>query len=117
MDWDQVIDLIAQGVVDILKVVLPIFVIYAIQFLRVKIAEAKSKLAPNLVALLDEYAPIAVAAAEQMNLAGKIQDKFLYAFELLQQLIADQGIECDVLLIEAAIEAAVISQFPKPAEE
>ena len=113
--WKQVLDILAVGVVAILAGVLPLLTKYLILFAKAKIAEAETKLEaskPQLWQVIQIGADIAVAAAEQMKLVGKIEEKFEYAFEILQFWLADHGIEVDVEVIEAAIEAAVREQFP-----
>ena len=40
--------------------------------------------------------------------------RFEYAFEVVQKYLAEKGVEADVMLIKAAIEAAVLQEFNKP---
>ena len=62
---------------------------------------------------LDVAAEMAVRAAEQLKLAGLIEDKKDYAVATAQAYLDERGIKVDLSLIEAAIEAAVIGNFPK----
>lgn len=58
-------------------------------------------------------ADMAVKAAEQLEIAKLITDKKGYAIATLKNYLDANGIDIDLALIEAAIEAAVINNFPK----
>ena len=65
---------------------------------------------PNTYALLEQFAALCVKAAEQVG----VEDKLHYAFNRMQILLDDAGIDLDVDVIAAAIEAAVWDEFNKP---
>ena len=69
---------------------------------------------PELRWYLDEAVDIAVRAAEQSKFADFIEDKKAYAFEIAQLWLDAHGWEeVDIDVLEAAIEAEVLKQFPK----
>ena len=80
--------------------------------IRKKYAELKSY-ASEYGWDLDQFAELAVKAAEGMNLDGQIQDKKAYAIQIVQKQLDGRGIKLDISVIEAAVEAAVFSQFNK----
>ena len=113
--WKQVLDILAVGVVAILAGVLPLLTKYLILFAKAKIAVAAAELEaskPDLFEVLSYGAKFAVMFAEEMNLHEKIEDKFEYAFNVMQIWLYEKGVEADVSLIVAAIETAVREQFP-----
>ncbi len=67
---------------------------------------------PELTAYLTECATFAVRAAEQSALAGLIENKKQYALEVGEKWLATKGIIIDLHLLEAAIEKAVLDEFP-----
>lgn len=80
-----------------------------------KLAWAKARLAvgEEWDWVLMSAADMAVRAAEQMELAGLIENKKDYAVATAQVYLEERGINIDLSLIEAAIESAVIVHFPK----
>lgn len=63
---------------------------------------------PDIAAVLENAARIAVLAAEQSQLSGYIQDKKQFAVQYIQNLLAQQGLGgINVAAIEGAVEAAV----------
>ena len=62
---------------------------------------------------LEAAARMAVQAAEQMELAGLIETKKDYAIATAQAYLNARGLKVDLLLVEAAIEQAVIDNFPE----
>ena len=67
---------------------------------------------PELAYTLERISMIAVRAAEQAGAAGYIEDKKTYAIEFVQSYLDAQGWGViDVSVVEAAIEAAVFSEF------
>ena len=66
--------------------------------------------------VLEEIARIVVLAAEQMKLAELIENKKDYAIQTAAEWLEAQGYKINLSAIEAAIEAAVMTEFNKPAE-
>lgn len=64
--------------------------------------------------ILELVATTAVQAAEQANLAGLIKDKKAYALSIVEAALAEHGFAIDLDVIDAAVEAAVWSEFNKP---
>ena len=95
--------------------VIPMLAIYVVKFLLAKSEQAKAEL-KNLIGdtayyRLQEIVKIAVLAAEQENAVGFIEDKKEYAVELAQAWLEKYGIDLDLSLIAAAVEAAVKEEF------
>jgi len=63
--------------------------------------------------MLESIAAIAVKAAEQAQLAELIDDKKSYAVQTVQAWLDERGFKIDLVVIEAAIEAAVYDEFNK----
>jgi hypothetical protein len=63
--------------------------------------------------MLKEIAIIAVKAAEQMKLAGLIEEKKDYAVQTATAWLEAHGYKINLAVIDAAIEAAVLEHFPK----
>jgi hypothetical protein len=60
---------------------------------------------------LELAAKMAVQAAEQAKLGGALIDKKQYALEIAQKWLTSYGVKIDLALIDAAIEAAVMTEF------
>ena len=69
---------------------------------------------PDVFAIVQVFAEAAVEAAEQMGLAGIVEDKKEYAIAAVEKWLAEKGIAIDVDLIEQAVEAEVYRLLPKP---
>ena len=116
---EQILDLLSQALQSLLVALLPILVVFIIRWVKAKTDAALVELEetkPSLYYVLTTIAELAVQAAEQMKLAGFIEDKRKYAFEIAQKYLDAKGLEVDIDLIYAAIEAAVLENFPKKAE-
>lgn len=96
-----------------IPVVVPALAALAIAGVRKLWSETQSR-APDVAYYIREAAKIAVSAAEQSGAAGFVKDKKEYALSLAEAWLAEQKITVDVLLIEAAIEAAVYDEINKP---
>lgn len=83
--------------------------------LQVKKVWAQLKEAnPDVAYWLAEAAQMAVAAAEQSQLAGLISDKKAYALEIAEKYLKENyNVDIDLHLIEAAIEAEVLKNHVK----
>jgi DNA-directed RNA polymerase specialized sigma24 family protein len=69
---------------------------------------------PELAGYIRQAVEIAVLAAEQMEIGGFIEDKKQYALNIAQAYLNEHGWdEFDIDVLEAAIEAEVLKQFPK----
>lgn len=72
---------------------------------------------PDIEWILKSAADIAVRAAEQAKMAELIKDKKAYALDIAEKWLLEKGVTVDLALIDAAIEAAVLSEFNKPQTE
>ena len=90
----------------IVGVVFSFIAIYAIPFIKLKINTEQ-------LALLHKLAYTAVTAAQQLGLTKVIKDKFEYAYKIVTDELKKRNIVFDEETIRAAIEAAVIQNFPK----
>lgn len=101
----------------VLVVLAPVVVGYLIKVLSSVWGEIKQH-EPDLATELQTAADFAVKAAEQSGLAQLIENtsvaKKKYACDLATAWLATRGIKLDVGLIEAAVEAAVILNYPHP---
>ena len=114
---EEFVNLLQEFAFNLMVIALPILAAFAIALLKagVKKVLAEAEAAkPELAGFLRVAAELAVAAAEQMELAGFVQDKKEYALEVVQKFLDEHGWnEVDVAVLEAAIEAEVLKQFPK----
>ena len=114
---EQFIDLLQKFAFELAVLALPIisgFVIAALRALVKKWLGELEASKPKLYWYLDEAASLAVAAAEKMNASEFIDEKKQYALEIMQSWLDAHGWdEVDIELLEAALEAEVLRQFPK----
>ena len=113
---EEFVNLLQEFAFNLSVAILPIiagFVVAALNALVKKWLQEIENSKPNLYWYLQEAAEVAVAAAEKMNVSEFIDDKKAYACEIVQRYLDARGWdEVDVELIEAAIEAEVLKQFP-----
>lgn len=103
---------LVSGVLQaVLLAVLPVLAGVAVKWLLEKVKGEVQKLDKDQLATLQWVAGIAVAAAEQARLAGLVHDKKVYAVSIIDAWLQARGIQIDVALIDAAIEASVFDQF------
>ena len=114
---NEVINLLQGFAMGLLELMLPIvagFVVAALIVLKNKWLQELENSKPELRWYLDEAVSLAVAAAEQSHLIELISDKKQYAVEVAQIWLDAHGWdEVDIDVLEAAIEAEVLKQFPK----
>ena len=104
----------AMGLLILVLPILSAFLIKALNALVKKwLAELEAS-KPQLSWYLNQAVELAVSAAEKSSLSGLIKDKKLYALEIAQAFLDEHGWdEVNVSVLEAAIEAEVLRQFPK----
>ena len=114
---NEFVNVLQEFAMGLLVLVLPIlsgFIIAALIALKDKWLQELENSKPELRWYLDEAVDIAVRAAEQSKFADFIEDKKAYAFEIAQLWLDAHGWEeVDIDVLEAAIEAEVLKQFPK----
>jgi hypothetical protein len=112
MDWSKILSDILAAV---LLAILPPLAVYLVKWLRAQAAYLVNKIeqnAPDWADTLRYAASLAVAAAEQANLAGALEDKKTYAISIVEMYLARYGFIVDLDLIDAEIERQVLEQFP-----
>jgi hypothetical protein len=88
--------------------------VQGLRLLGAKIKEAQ----PELFEQMQWIAQTAVLAAEQAGAAGLIADKKEYAIEVVEAWLTQYGYgDVDVVMIEAAVEKAVLEEFNSGWEE
>ena len=114
---EDFINLMQEFAFNLAVVLLPIIAGFIVAALRALVKKWLAELEaskPSLYWVLEEAVEIAVRAAEQSEMAGFIDDKKQYAFNIVQAWLDARGWdEIDVEILEAAIEAEVLKQFPK----
>jgi hypothetical protein len=116
MDWNKILETVILVLVPIL---IPALVAYLLAQARKAWAQAKEA-QPDLTYYLEQAASFAVAAAEQLKLAGIINDKKAYALQIAEEYLVAKDVTIDLHLIDAAIEAAVwqeLNQAKLPIQE
>jgi hypothetical protein len=116
IDWGSIIEKVLLAVIS---VALPLLLKWLFDWLKLKRAEFEQNVGEQWVYALDEAVRLAVRAAEQSGLAKLITDtaeaKKRYAIDRAESYLHERGFDIDLDVLEAAIEAEVIRQFPKPA--
>ena len=114
---NEFVNVLQEFAMGLLVLVLPILSAFIIKALNALVKKWLAELEankPDLSWYLAEAVDVAVRAAEQSNLAGFVNDKKEYALEVAQQWLDSHGWdEIDIVVLDAAIEAEVLKQFPK----
>jgi hypothetical protein len=114
---EELINLLQEFAFNLALLALPVISVFLIALLRAwikKVLQDFENSKPELYWVLDQAVELAVQAAEQMELAGFIEDKKQYAFRIAQVWLDDHGWdEVSVEILDAAIEAEVLERFPK----
>lgn len=95
----------------VISAIVPSFIKWLQAQATYQLARAKSY-QPELTEWLTECADFAVKAAEQSGLRGLIEDKKRYALSVGEAWLEAKGIPIDLHLLDAAIEKAVLENFP-----
>ena len=94
--------------------ILPVVAGYAALFLKKKGEEVSANLSGEARYALALVVKTAVFAAEQVYGNGAGAEKKAYAIEVVQKWVDTSGLKIDISLIEAAVEEAVLENFPNP---
>jgi pilus assembly protein Flp/PilA len=97
----------------VLLAILPVLAALAVRWLWKTTSVEAGKLDQQTLMTLRWLADMAVQAAEQAKLSGYIADKKQYALEFCAKWLASRGLTIDLVLINVAIEAAVMEIFNK----
>lgn len=108
-------DSLRQPLIDFATLILtvcgPILVAFLAAWLKAKYSEAVAGMTNEQRAYFSWAVSVAVQAAEQSGLAGKITDKKAFAISAVENLLAQRGIKMDLQAIDDAIEAAVWTEL------
>ena len=115
---NEFVDLLQKFAFNLAVAILPILAGFAVAALRALVKKWLAELEaskPSMYWVIKEAVEIAVAAAEQLSgLEEFVEDKKQYALNIVQIWLDERGWdEIDVEILEAAIEAEVLKQFPK----
>ena len=120
-------DFVSKFAQEFLSIVLPVLASLlaglVIAWIKKVIEQVKAKMDERFIWLLDEAVRIAVLSAEQVNLAGFVEDKKDYAIGVAEKWLAERGYKIDLAVLSDRIEAAVMEEFnkgrvaPAPIEE
>jgi len=114
MDWAELIGGVTEQVlIAVLPVLAGLVSAWLIAQIRRLWGQANNAMSENWRWTLEEGALLVVRAAQQ--LWEENQEKKDYAVATLQAYLNERGLKADIALIEAAIEAAVLQEFNKPA--
>ena len=112
---EEFINLLQEFAYNLAVLALPILSGFLIALLKswidAKVAEIEAN-KPKLADAIKQAVGLAVAAAEQMELSGFIEDKKNYALIVAQEWLDRNGWEeVNITVLEAAIEAEVLKAF------
>jgi len=114
---EEIINLLQEFAFNLAVLALPILAGFLIALLNAwvkKVLAEVERAKPELHWYLEQAVDIAVKAAEKMEFSGFIDGKKQYALNIAQIWLDEHGWdEVDISILEAAIEAAVIENFPK----
>ena len=110
-------DFVSKFAQEFLSIVLPVLASLlaglVIAWIKKVIEQVKAKMDERFIWLLDEAVRVAVLSAEQVNLAGFIEDKKDYAIGVAEKWLAERGYKIDLGVLADRIEAAVMEEFNK----
>jgi hypothetical protein len=86
---------------------------FVIKWVKTKIASAEANLDAGTKWMIESAVRSAVLAAEQVGLAGELDDKKEYAIEAAQEALDGWGISISLSELDVLIEAAVMQEFNK----
>ena len=114
---EEFVNFLQTWAFELAKLLLPIIAAFCVAALRALtkkwLAEMEAK-KPKLKYYLEEAVELAVKSAEQAKLAGFVEDKKTHAMVIAQEYLNAHGWdEVDLDLLDSAIEAEVLKQFPK----
>jgi len=109
---DQVVDFLFSVAQVFLEIAIPILVVFVIKWVKAKISQAEAWInqEPDLHYLLEMIMPMVVKAAEQQF--GDGEEKLQYAVNLANMYLHEHGVDIDIEMVVAAVEAAVMEEFP-----
>lgn len=97
---------ITDIIVAVIGLLSALITAFLVPYLRTKISAERWK-------QIQEITYVAVSAAEQLGITGKIKDKYTYASSQIKAELDKMGLKYDESVIKSAIEAAVRQNFPR----
>lgn len=117
VDWAVLIQLLLQTMITVF---VPVIAAFAVSWLRTKSAEIKSQIPVNQMALAEQLIAQFVKAAEQSGLKNELMAagsaKKAMVLQLAETELTKKGINLDLEVLSAMIEAAVYEEFTKSKE-
>lgn len=113
VDWGAVI---GECLTQVLRILLPLSIAVIIKWAVELYQRVKTDHA-DWAPVLSYAAELAVLAAEQIFGAGRGSEKKRYAIETIQRMLAENGMQLDIQVIEDAIEAEVYKWLPHDTEQ
>lgn len=119
MEWqpilEEVIKILLTAVVAVLSAVVPFAVRYSIEWIRVRLAEAKEELKsfnPHIYDIVSFLSQEAVVYAEQKGIEASGKEKMEMATKYLERELSARGYDSvDVEVMMDKIEVALFEQF------
>lgn len=110
-------DFVSKFAQEFLSIVLPVLASLlaglVIAWIKKVVEQVKAKMDERFIWMLDEAVRVAVLSAEQVNLAGFIEDKKDYAIGVAEKWLAERGYKINLAVLSDRIEAAVMEEFNK----
>lgn len=112
VDWTKVLTDVLLAVLTIIAVPLGKYLGAWLKANAKKVeAEIESHLNATQFDMLKKFAQVAVQAAEQSGLVTAAQEKKTFAIQVVENMLLQAGIDIDIDVIDAQIEAAVLTEF------
>ena len=114
--WSEFGMALLNAIIPVLVTAMPVLMTALVALLvqYIRLAQEKIKAAkPDEYAIFERICEKAVYIAEQLKLAGFIEDKKAYAINYVQKKIDETGIKIDLAMIEEEIERIVFEELNK----
>ena len=105
--------LISQLLQSLVLATVPVLGGMAAKWIAAKVSVERAKLTNEQNYIVDALIRTAIFAAEQLKVSEQIDNKFDYAFSMVDNWLTARGISMDFDEIRARIEAEVKQSFPK----
>jgi LL-H family phage holin len=111
VDWMKVLSEVIVVVLGVIAIPLGTMIGFYLKKLIDKTGAEIAAISPDTFDLLQKFAVAAVQAAEQSGLLTAGKEKKAFAIEQVEKWLDQFGIDIDLDLVDAAIEAAVFSEL------
>src|SRR5512141_661367 len=117
MTSDFLSKLLQSALETVITVSLPIILVYLVNWINAQVRHASAKLSREQLDTVYVIINQLVRAAEQSGLTGQLEatgaEKKAYVLALLRQELDERGINLNLELLDAMVEAAVHDAFGK----